>query len=252
MSKPEAPRGAAAAERGRHDSEPAFVLHTYPFRETSLIVESFTRNLGRIPLVAKGARRPKSAVRGMLLAFQPLLLSWSGRRELRTLVKAEWQGGLSPLSGLALICGFYLNELLLRLLPRDDPHERLFDYYRETLALLAGRGSPAPVLRRFELRLLQELGYAVPLDHDAGTGLGLDPDRQYAYIPEQGPVPASAAPPGTAVEFRGKTLLDMAHGEYADPVTLAQSKTLMRLLINHQLGGHPLHTRQLLKDLKEL
>lgn len=252
MSKPEAPRSTAATDRGRHDAEPAFVLHAYPFRETSLIVESFTRHFGRVPLVAKGARRPKSAVRGMLLGFQPLVLSWSGRSELRTLVKAEWQGGLPPIGGLALICGFYLNELLLRLLPRDDPHEELFDYYRETLARLAGQGAPAPVLRRFELRLLQELGYAVPLDHDADSGLGLDPDGQYAYVPERGPVSAGAAAPGTAVELRGKTLLDMARGEYADPVTLAQSKTLMRLLINHHLGGQPLHTRQLLKDLKEL
>ncbi len=252
MNRPDAPRGAAVAERGRHDAEPAFVLHAYPFRETSLIVESFARNFGRVPLVAKGARRPKSAVRGMLLAFQPLLLSWSGKRELRTLVRAEWQGGQAPLTGLALVCGFYLNELLLRLLPRDDPHEQLFDFYRETLARLADRGPPAPVLRRFELGLLQELGYAVPLARDADTGLPLEATECYCYLPERGPVAVGTVPPGSAIELRGKTLLDMARDDYGDAVTLAQSKTLMRKLINHYLGGQTLHTRQLLKDLKEL
>jgi len=251
MNKPDSLRGAAA-DRVRHDGEPAFVLHAYPFRETSLIVESLTRNFGRVPLVAKGARRPKSAVRGMLLAFQPLLLSWSGKGELRTLVRAEWQGGLAPLTGLALICGFYLNELLLKLLPRDDPHEQLFDYYRDTLGRLAESGPPAPVLRRFELRLLRELGYALSLGRDADTGLPLREADPYCYLPERGPVAAGAVPPGSAIELRGKTLLDMARDDYGDPVTLAQSKTLMRLLINHQLGGQTLHTRQLLKDLKEL
>jgi len=251
MNKPE-PQAARIAA-GRHDAEPAFVLHAYPFRETSLIVEGFIRNFGRVGLVAKGARRPKSSLRGLLLAFQPLLLSWTGKAELRTLTRAEWQGGQPPLPGLALICGFYLNELLLRLLPRDDPHERLFDYYQQALLALAQEPEPAAVLRRFELRLLMELGYALLLEREADSGAPVRVGQTYAYVPERGPVPlADTGTAETTVELRGKTLLDMARDDYSDPVTQAQSKALMRLVINHHLGGGALHTRQLLRDLKQL
>jgi DNA repair protein RecO (recombination protein O) len=118
-----------SGDRQRQDAQPAFVLHTYPFRETSLVVEVFTRNGGRVGLVARGARRPRSALRGLLMAFQPLLLSWAGRSELRTLHKAEWQGGVPQLRGVQLMCGFYLNELLLKFLARDDPHDVLFSVY---------------------------------------------------------------------------------------------------------------------------
>jgi DNA repair protein RecO (recombination protein O) len=253
MNSRESRPSRGAPEKGRHDAEPSYVLHTYAFRETSLIVEAFTRGSGRIGLVAKGARRPKSVLRGLLLAFQPVLLSWSGRAELRTLTKAEWQGGQPLLSGLALICGFYLNELLMRLMARDDPHERLFDYYRGTLLGLGEENDLAAVLRRFELRLLQELGYALPLEHEAESGRPLEAGRWYRYEPERGPLPVGAPGiPETTVELRGKTLLDMARDDYSDPATQAESKALMRVVINHHLGGQPLHTRQLLRNLKEL
>ncbi|MHB8166882.1 MAG: DNA repair protein RecO, partial [Sulfuricella sp.] len=129
----------AREHNARQGDQLAYVLHTYPYRETSLIVEVFSRDFGRLPLMARGARRPKSAVRGLLLSFQPLSLSWFGKAELRTLHSAEWQGGQPLLQGTALICGFYLNELLLKLLHRDDPHEQLFLYYQETLQELARR-----------------------------------------------------------------------------------------------------------------
>jgi DNA repair protein RecO (recombination protein O) len=252
MNKPEAHPGRDARERGRHDAEPAFVLHAYPFRETSLVVEAFSRNFGRIGLVAKGARRPKSNLRGLLLAFQPLLLSWSGKSELRTLTRAEWQGGQPPLDGLALICGFYLNELLLKFLARDDPHERLYEHYQDCLgALSGGRALPA-VLRRFELRLLAELGYGLLLDREADSGTPVRPGQTYIYVPERGPLAADSGAAESTVELRGRTLLDMARDDYSDPLTESQSKALMRLVINHHLGGVALHTRQLLKDLKEL
>ena len=237
-------------EMGLHDTQPAFVLHSYPFRETSLLLEIFTRNFGRIPLVARGARRPKSVQRGILRAFQPLLLSWSGKSELRTLRRAEWEGTPFRLSGMALLCGFYLNELLLKLLPRDDPHELLFAHYRETLLALGTQNNRAIILRRFELRLLKELGYALPLEHDAETGRMVKPNYQYRYVIERGPVSAGGAQ--EEAQFLGKTLLDMALDDYSDPVTLQQSKTLMRLLINHYLGNQTLHTRQLLKDMHHL
>jgi DNA repair protein RecO (recombination protein O) len=143
--------------KARENARPAFILHAYRYRETSLVVEAFTRSHGRVALVARGARRPGSALRGVLLAFQPLLVSWIGRAELKTLVAAEWEGPYTPLKGQALICGFYLSELILRLLARDDPHENLYTAYREALAALAAVDDHAAVLRRFELTLLGEL-----------------------------------------------------------------------------------------------
>jgi recombinational DNA repair protein (RecF pathway) len=151
----------ARAQPLRRDDQPAFVLHTYPYRETSVIVEAFTAEYGRVAVVARGARRPRSDLRGVLQAFQPLLLSWSGQAELKTLVKAEWRGGLPRIGGSALLCGFYLNELLLKLLAREDPHPRVYASYEAALAELAAGSEEAPVLRRFELLLLAELGYAL-------------------------------------------------------------------------------------------
>ena len=136
----------AYSETTLRNNEPAFVLHTYPYRETSLIVEALSRHAGRIALVARGAKRPRSAIRGQLLSFQPLELSWSGKNEPRTMHKAEWRGGQPMLQGLALLCGFYMNELLLKLLPRDDPHETLFDIYAQSLMDLS-RQQDLPVVR---------------------------------------------------------------------------------------------------------
>ena len=151
----------------RADNEPGYVLHTYPYKETSLIVEAFSRRHGRIALLARGARRPRSAMRGVLLSFHPLRLGWSGSTELGTLMSAEWSGALHHLAGRGLMCGFYLNELLLRLLPRDDAHEALFDVYADALSRLAGAMDFAAILRGFEKRMLAELGYAPLLEQDA-------------------------------------------------------------------------------------
>jgi DNA repair protein RecO (recombination protein O) len=254
----------ADAGRARHEAQPAFVLHSYPFRETSLIVEVFTRNYGRVALVARGARRPRSALRGVLLAFQPLLLAWGGKGELRTLHKAEWQGGLARLTGRGLLCGFYLNELMLKLLARDDAHETLYATYQATLHALGNGGDHAITLRRFEQQFLKEAGYALTLDRDAVSGEAIRADCSYQYLIERGPVKFTgvSAPAGTAagsgdyaenrLELRGQTLLDMARDDYASPVTQQQSKALMRVLINHYLGNQTLNTRQLLKDLQQL
>jgi DNA repair protein RecO (recombination protein O) len=243
---------AVAPDNQRVDAQPAFVLHTYPYLETSLIVETFTRDSGRMPLVAKGAKRPRSAMRGLLLAFQPLLLSWGGKSELRTLHQVEWQGGLRPLQGTGLICGFYLNELLVRLLHRNDPHEHLFAYYQETLAALSNEKDYMPILRRFEQRMLQELGYALTLDRDVASGRPMEPHGNYSYEIERGPVAWDESNPAHGLQLRGKTLLDMQQGDYSAAVTRQQSKALMRYILNHYLGDQPLHTRQLLKDLQQL
>ena len=239
---------ATSDRSGRQASVDAFVLHSYPYRETSQIVELFTRRHGRVAAVARGSRRPRSALRGVLQAFQPLQVAWFGRGELRTLSGAEWQGGQPPLHGDPLLCGFYLNELLLRLTPRDDPHEALYDRYREALAALAAGADVSPVLRRFEKALLSELGYGPVLDADAESHMPIDPAVSYAYCLERGPVARAAS--GNEVQLSGKTLLDVAADRYDDPVTLFESKQLMRFLINHQLGSADLHTRALFREVR--
>lgn len=235
--------------QARTDNEPAFVLHTYPYRETSLVLEVLTRHHGRMALIARGARRPGSAMRGQVQPFTPLLLSWFGKSEVRTLRGAEWQGGLAPLSGMALLCGFYLNELLLKLLARDDPHEALFDYYHATLSELAqpGGGQIERILRRFERHLLSEIGYAATFHEEAETAQPVREDLAYYFVPERG----AYAGKGMGIPVSGRTLLDMDQDRFDSPATRAEAKQLMRALINHHLGGKPLYTRQMLKELIE-
>lgn len=236
----------------RTDNEPGFVLHTWPFRETSLIVEVFTRQHGRMALIARGARRPRSALRGQVQPFTPLLLSWFGKSEVRTLHGAEWQGGIAPLNGLPLMCGFYLNELLLKLLARDDPHEALFDYYRATLAELAqpNGNDLERILRRFEKHLLSEIGYAATFHEEAESTRPVRGDCQYVFVPERGPY-EDIERDGNGIPVSGQTLLDLDRDSLDSPVTRTEAKLLMRALINHHLGGKPLYTRQMLKELTE-
>jgi DNA repair protein RecO (recombination protein O) len=239
--------------RKRVDHEPGYVLHTYPYKETSLIVEAFTHRFGRVALLARGARRPRSAMRGVLLSFHPLRLSWSGSADLANLIGAEWAGGIPLLGGRGLMCGFYVNELLLRLLPRDDPHESLFDAYAEALAGLASQDVSA-VLRSFEKRLLAELGYAPLLETDAASR-PIDPERMYSYEPDRGPVPANGGaqgPRAVHIMVSGRTLLDVAAGDYARMETRDEARALMRVLIGERLHGQSLHTRSILMELNEL
>ena len=240
-------------ENHKFVNQNVYVLHTYPFKETSLVVELFSQQFGRIAVVAKGGRRPHSAMRGMLQSFQLLSGSWSGKNELKTLHSLEWSAGLTLIKGEALMCGFYVNELLLRLLPREDAHENLFTYYVATLNTLADGSNLATTLRRFELKMLQEMGYAVPLlndQHDAPVVT----TNTYRYHAESGASKLNGAfnESNNGIHLSGKTLLDIAHDNYSDATTQNQSKALMRYLLAHYLGDKPLHTRQLLIDLQGL
>lgn len=234
--------------RQRVDGARAFLLHAHPYSETSLIIDVFARDHGRLALLARGARRPRSAMRGVLLGFQPLELGWHGGGEVKTLAKAEWLGGLPLLTGRSLLLGYYLNELLLKLLPREDAHPALFDAYAATLAALSGDADAAE-LRRFEKALLRELGYGLGLERDALSGQPLRPDTRYVYQIERGAVAANDA--GDGVAYRGKTLLDMAADDYSDPRTAAESKQLMRQLFGHYLGGQALQSRRVFMELQE-
>jgi DNA repair protein RecO (recombination protein O) len=234
------------SERSRQETREAFILHSYPYRETSLLLDVFARAFGRVSIVARAARSPRSPLRGVLLAFQPLGLSWFGKGEVKTLSRAEWIGGHPRLQGEALMCGFYLNELLLRLLPREDPHDALLARYREALQELASGDDSAPALRSFERALLKELGYAMALERDSASGGAIDPAKSYRYDPERGPVEVVDPAPESV---SGRTLLAMARDDYSDPLTQQQAKILMRSLLDHRLDYYPLKSRRIFRDL---
>lgn len=244
-----ASRSRAQPELRIHD-QPGFVLHSYLYKESSLIVDVLSRDYGRIALVAKGAKRPQSRLRGVLQTFQPLALNWSGRSELRNLISAEWVGGMTPLENSALLYGFYMNELLLKLTAREDPHPGLFDHYVATLTRLANTGTAQVALRQFELAILKETGVAADLSVSVHDGKKVDPDEIYVVDPEGGPRPAKMG--DTSPRVLGRTLLDMTNEDYSSPMTQAQSKLLMRALLAHHLNGAQIQTRQILIDLMQL
>ncbi|MFI4924825.1 MAG: DNA repair protein RecO [Vicinamibacteria bacterium] len=242
----------AKREVERRDERSAFVLHTWPYKETSLIVEAFAEHEGRVAMVARGAKRPRSELHGVLQAFQPVALSWSGAGELKTLIRAEWRGGMPLPSGSALLCGFYLNELVLKLLPREDPHPKLYAIYHDALAELAGGAEQAPVLRRFELALLGELGYALQLATETDTGAPVDPDARYHYAFDRG---ARQSPPAPGVRWptvRGATLIALATSAVPDPETAADAKRLMREVLDHYLEQRRIFSRRIVQDLQAL
>ncbi|MGS0621666.1 DNA repair protein RecO [Ralstonia sp. VS2407] len=249
-----APRKSFPAGRSetRVAAQPAFVLHSYPYRETSLIIDVFTPDYGRMALVAKGAKRPHSALRAVLQTFQPLSLSWSGRGDVRTLTRAEWVGGMLPLGGEGLLSGFYLNELLVKFVAREDGHPVLFAHYVETLNKLA-HGEPAAfTLRAFERVLLRETGFAAQLDRCI-DGEPVQADAEYVYHPERGIRRTLQSDPSSWPVLRGQTLIDMERDDYASrPTTAQQSRSLMRFLLHYHLHGTPLSTRQILIDLQKL
>ena len=243
--------------RERRDEQAAFVLHTYPYRETSVIVEALTQQHGRVALVARGAKRPRSELRGVLQAFQPLTLSWAGTGELKTLVRAEWRGGMPLPGGAALLCGFYLNELLLKLLPREDPHPLLWAAYASALQALTGDPRPAAqsaTLRRFELRLLAELGYALALTHDVDTGSPIEAGQRYHYAFDRGPqrMAAETRPSSQWPVVRGETLIALATERYPDSDVASEAKRLMRGVLDHYLEERRIFSRRVVQDLAAL
>lgn len=247
------PAVVAARRRGgleRIEHEVSFVLHSYAWRETSLVIDVFSRHHGRTALVARGAKRPTSQFRGLLAPFSPLALTWSGRGEIKSLTRVEWLGGLAPLRGEGLLAAFYLNELLVRLLARGDPHESLFGDYVAALRGLSGdaAGHPA-VLRDFELALLRAAGWLPPLDHCA-DGAAISADAWYRIDPQHGFERAHGDPDERCV--RGATIEALARRQYADPATAGECKTLLRRLIRYHLNGQPLNTRRIFQDLKQL
>lgn len=218
-------------ERRQIQLEPAWLLHRYAYRESSLIVEALTRDWGRVGLVARGARRPTRG--GVTLApFTPLLVSFRRGTELATLTGAERRGQEYAFTGAAFLAACYLNELLLRLLPRDDPAAEVYGLYSATLPELDAR--PARAVRRFEGRLIRLLGFMPPLTRDV-AGAPVDAAGRYRYDPERGPVPAGEG-------YQGALLTAIAEESYDEESALAAAAAIFRAVIDVHLGGRPLRT----------
>jgi DNA repair protein RecO (recombination protein O) len=246
----------------RISDEPAFVLHRYDWSESSLILEVFTRHHGRVALVAKGAKRPSSNFRPVLLPLQPLHVAFGGEAEIRTLKGAEWIGGQVMPTGDALLSGYYVNELLLRLLARDDPHPQLFDAYAGAVGVLASEHGDAlePALRAFELVLLREIGLLPSLDVQTTTLAPLQDDARYGLVAEAGLVEIGEEDerpglPGDRWRALQRALDDAApfgstlHEAARD---MAELKPQLRALLHYHCGVGSLRTRQMLVDLQSL
>jgi len=235
----------------RFDSQPAYILHTWAYRETSLLLEVFTKDHGRLGVLAKGVRKPKSRARGLLQPFVPLLIGASGRGDLLVLKDYESFGALPYLTGRRLISAFYLNELMMRLLQRFDPNLDLFAGYTIAIAALADeKQSIEPILRIFEKVLLKTLGYELQLIKEAKTGEAVEPQKLYRYEPEEGPVwvdvSASEALYPERRLYQGSSLLALAAEELTEGTVLSEVKRLMREALLLYLGNRPIESRKLL------
>jgi len=228
--------------------EPAYLLHHRPWSDTSRILDLMTRGHGRVTLFAHGARRPKSPLRAVLRPFLPLLVSWSGRSDGGTLTSAEAGDGPLALPPERLMSGFYLNELLLRLLPKEDRHEALYDAYAAALRQLTA-GAEQAALRAFESVLLEEIGYGVDLGRDAGSGRPLESDRYYYFVPGQGVIAVrEAAPDGDA--YPGRDVLGVAHGEFGQAPVLRAARRIYGAAIAHCLEGRGLASRDVMLAMR--
>lgn len=228
----------------RVDLGACWILHRRPWRESSLILDALTRDSGRVSLVARGARGPRSPWRGLAEPFRPLKVSFSMRGEMGTLSGIESDGRGPGLTGEALWCGFYINELMVRLLPREDPLPGLFDQYGQSLQAMADPRQRAPALRRLEMALLVATGVAPDFRFDVDTGDPIAPEGFYSLADETGA--RAVVGPGRNV-FTGRVFLALADGTLEDPGLLRDARQVMRRLLAFHLGDKPLYTRNIMK-----
>lgn len=233
---------------GRITLVPAFLLHHAPWRDSSRRLELLTREHGRVTLFARGVRRAASPLRAVLQPFQRLLVSWSGRGEAGTLIGAEIDGGAAPLPPARLMSGFYLNELLLRLFERHDPHPHVFDDYATALELLRGAGHEGRILRIFEKRLLDSLGYGLDLTRECESGAALDPQGHYHFRLESGM--ALAVGESTAT-YSGASLTSLAAEDLNDERSLRDARRLLQAALSVCLDGRDLRSREVMRALRK-
>jgi len=227
------------------------VLHTRSFRNTSLIVEVFTREHGRLSMVARGARQNKSGFYSVLQPFIHLFMEWGGNGEMSTLYTAENQGSPDRLLNDKIYSGFYLNELLIRLLHKHDPHPNLFDAYKNCLMEIRQNDDVDISLRYFEIDLLEQLGYGINLEFDAETGEHVHSELHYSYLLEHGPRLHTGIV-DNSVTVTGKTLQQMQERNLTEPTTRKQAKMLLRSILDHYLGHKPLKTRELVQSRSKM
>lgn len=231
--------------------QPAYILHSRPYRDSSVILEVFTAEQGRLSLVGKGARRRArgGSTAALLQPFIPLLLSYSGRSEMKTVTQVESAGEVPMLKGERLFSGLYVNELLVRLLHRHDPHPALFAAYSDTLQALASASSVDSVLRRFEFRLLDDLGYSFDLCVDGQTGEPVREDGWYHFHPDYGLVQRGEVAEPERLAYAGHELIQLSRGEYAGEARLAAKRLVRQALASH-LGDAPLKSRDLFRSYR--
>ena len=243
----------------RITDEPAYVLHRYDWSESSLILEVFTRTYGRVALVARGAKKPSSSFRPILLPLQPLHVAFGGDAEIRNLKSAEWQGGHVMPTGAALLSGYYLNELLMRLLARDDAHPALFDAYARAVQLLANQAIDTlqVALRAFELRLLRDIGFLPALDVQTATLTPLQPLAQYVLLAESGLREAHDDDRASLSGAQWMALQQTLDGKtpFVDTMhacvnNLPPLKIQLRALLHYHCDVKVLKTRQMMMDLQ--
>ncbi|MGH8239377.1 MAG: DNA repair protein RecO [Steroidobacteraceae bacterium] len=240
------------SEARRVQLQPAYVLHHRPYRDTSRILELFTRDHGRVAVFARGvrsARKAGTALTSILQPFNRLLVSWSGKGEAGQLTGAEFDGAVSALPPERLVSGFYLNELLLKLFTRHDSHPDVFSLYGATLDALKVDADGVRSLRRFEKRLLDALGYGLALDRDVVSDGPLDARHVYRYRPDQGAMRIDGVAEGFDI-FSGSTLLAVAREDFADPAVCAEARVLLRAALDRCLEGKELRTRQVMLALR--
>lgn len=237
-------------DRERVLLERGHVLHHRPYRNSSQLLECLTADHGRVGLIAQGSRRAGTGRRAWLQPFVPLRLSWSKRGELGRLTHVEPEAADYALRGQPLLAGYYINELVLRLLPRDDANSDVFECYEACLAALARAAPLARTVRLFELELLRGLGYGLELDRDAITGDPLQPERRYVFELEHGPKRADAASDGAA--FWGRELISIHSRALDDRESLRAAKRLLGRVLNSYLGQRRLKSRAVLEDIVEL
>jgi DNA repair protein RecO (recombination protein O) len=221
--------------------QPAYVLHHRLYRETSQLLEVFTMDYGRVSLVARGVRSGRSKLRSILQPFQPLLLSFNGKSDLKTLTAAEAPTPPLSLKGDCLLSAFYLNELLIKLLQKEDPYPGLYAIYQNALLGLQGLPLNLQILRLFEKKFLEEIGYGVSLKEDFLSKKPVVEDFFYEFIPEYGVKYVTAAPH----KFLGKSLIAIANEQFETLEILQDAKRLMRIIFNHLLGAESLNSRKL-------
>ena len=234
----------------RIHQQPAFILHTRAYTESSLIVEVFSKEYGRLGLLAKGARNPKTRKRGVLQPFQPLLVGWTGKGELPILTEVEQGDQLFYFDYKSRVCGFYANELIYRLLQRRDPYSELYKSYKMLMSDLnqcVFKNKERELsLRLFEKRLLSEIGYALILDRDIDQQELINPELVYRYIPEQGPEIYYGQGGRSPLIVSGMVLHCIARNQYPNDKIMNQAKLFMRHILLSLLGGKAIYSRSLL------